>query len=150
MQSDTDRKGIRSTRRPRLDVDIGPESNELAIVQRSKDARGVEGVRDRLAPDGSKTVAQEFGEGLPEIGERQHAGEALINRDTRKDIQSIQPLPTIPLPRRSLQCASLPVASFEAPLSCLRADPKHQGLRRSARAAELPSRYNRSAAHQSR
>jgi hypothetical protein len=42
MQSDTDRKGIRSTRRPRLDVDIGPESNDLAIVQRSKDARGVE------------------------------------------------------------------------------------------------------------
>jgi hypothetical protein len=44
MQSDTDRKGIRSTRRPRLDVDIGPESSEVAIVQRSKDARGVEGV----------------------------------------------------------------------------------------------------------
>src|SRR5258708_35952515 len=44
MQSDTDRKGIRSTRRPRLDVDIGPESNDLAIVQRSEDARGVEGV----------------------------------------------------------------------------------------------------------
>jgi hypothetical protein len=42
MQSDTDRKGIRSTRRPRLDVDIGSESNDLAIVQRSKDARGVE------------------------------------------------------------------------------------------------------------
>jgi hypothetical protein len=40
MQSDTDRKGIRSTRRPRLDVDIGP--NDLAIVQRSKDARCVE------------------------------------------------------------------------------------------------------------
>src|SRR5260221_5236539 len=44
MQSDTDRKGIRSTRRPRLDVDIGPESNDLAVVQRSEDARGVEGV----------------------------------------------------------------------------------------------------------
>ena len=44
MQSDTDRKGIRSTRRPRLDVDIGPESSEVAIVQRSKDARGAEGV----------------------------------------------------------------------------------------------------------
>src|SRR5258705_6740676 len=63
---------------------------------------------------------------------------------------SIQPLPTIPLPRRSLQCASLLAASFEAPLSCLRARPKHQDLRRSARAAESPSRYNRSAAHQSR
>ena len=95
------------------------------------------GSRDRLAPDGSKTVAQEFGEGLPEIGERQHAGEVLINRDEPKDIQSTQPLPTIPLPRRSLQCASLPVASFEAPLSCLRAHPKHQGLRRSARAAAV-------------
>src|SRR6202011_2325429 len=35
----------------------------------------------------------------------------------------IQPLPTIPLPRRSLQYASLPVASFEAPLSCLRPHP---------------------------
>ena len=44
MQSDTDRKGIRSTRRPRLDVDMGPESHELAIVRRSKDARGAEGV----------------------------------------------------------------------------------------------------------
>ena len=44
MQSDTNRKGIRSTRGPRLDVDIGPESNDLAIVQRSKDACGVEGV----------------------------------------------------------------------------------------------------------
>ena len=101
------------------------------------------GWRDRLAPDGSKTVAQEFGEGLPEIGERQHAGEVLINRDEPKDIQSTQPLPTIPLPRRSLQCASLPLASFEAPLSCLRAHPKHQGLRRSGRAAQSPSRYNR-------
>jgi hypothetical protein len=40
--------------------------------------------RDRLAPDGSKTVAQEFGEGLPEIGERQHAGGVLINRDDQK------------------------------------------------------------------
>jgi hypothetical protein len=106
--------------------------------------------RDRLASGGSKTVAQEFGEGLPEIGERQHAGELLINRDDRNDIESTQPLPTIPLPRRSLQCASLPLASFEAPLSCLRAHPKHQGLRRSARAAESPSRYNRSAAHRSR
>ena len=63
------------------------------------------GWRDRLAPDGSKTVAQEFGEGLPEIGERQHAGEVMINRDDRNDIESTQPLPTIPLPRRSLQCA---------------------------------------------
>ena len=78
------------------------------------------------------------------------AGEVLINRDDRKDIRSIQPLPTIPLPRRSLQCASLPVPSFEAPLSCLRADPKHQGLRRSGRAAQSPSRYNRWAAHRSR
>jgi len=34
------------------------------------------------------TVAQEFGEGLPEIGKRQHAGEVLINRDEPKDIQS--------------------------------------------------------------
>jgi hypothetical protein len=75
------------------------------------------GWRDRLAPDGSKTVAQEFGEGLPEIGERQHAGEVMINRDDRNDIESTQPLPTIPLPRRSLQCASRPLASFEAPLS---------------------------------
>src|SRR5260221_7265660 len=77
-------------------------------------------------------------------------GEVMINRDNRKDIQSIQLLPTIPLPRRSLQCASLPVASFEAPLSCLRAHPKRQGLRRSARAAESQSRYNRWPAHQSR
>jgi hypothetical protein len=37
------------------------------------------GWSDRLAPDASKTVAQEFGEGLPEIGERQHAGEVMIN-----------------------------------------------------------------------
>ena len=37
--------------------------------------------------------------------------------------------PTNPLPRRSLPCASLPLASFEAPLSCLRSHPKHQGLR---------------------
>src|SRR5260370_41577157 len=44
MQSDSDRKGIRSIRRPRLDVDIGAESNDLASVQRSKDARGVEEV----------------------------------------------------------------------------------------------------------
>jgi len=85
---------------------------------------------------GSKTVAQEFREGLPEVGERQHAGEVMINRDDRKDIRLIQPLATIPLPRRSLQCASLPVASFEDPLSCLRAHPKHQGLRRSGRAAQ--------------
>ncbi len=70
------------------------------------------------------------------------AGEVMINRDNRRDTRSIQPLPTIPLPRRSLQCASLPAASFEAPLSCLRARPKHQDLRRSARAAESPSLYN--------
>ena len=30
-----------------------------------------------------------------------------------KDIQSTQPFPTIPLPRRSLPCASLPLLSFE-------------------------------------
>src|SRR5271165_4625706 len=53
-------------------------------------------------------------------------------------------------PRRSLPCASLPLASFEAPLSCLRPHPKHQGLRRSGRAAHSPSRYNRWAAHRSR
>jgi len=50
----------------------------------------------------------------------------LINRDDRNCVH-----PTIAydsFPRRSLQCASLPLASFEAPLSCLRAHPKHQGL----------------------
>ena len=69
----------------------------------------------------------------------------------RKDRCSFTQLPpTNPLPRRSLHSASLPVESFEAPLSCLRAHPKHQGSRRSERAVESPSRCNRSAVHRSR
>src|SRR5258708_37354266 len=44
---------------------------------------------------------------------RQHAGEVLINREDRKDIQAPQPLPTIPLPRRPLPLARLPAASFD-------------------------------------
>src|SRR6516165_4091336 len=36
--------------------------------------------------------------------------------------------PTNPHPGRSLPSASLPLASFEAPLSCLRPDPRHRGF----------------------
>ena len=68
----------------------------------------------------------------------------------RPVISPTRPFPTNPLPRHSLPCASLPPASFEAPLSCLRPHPKLQGLRRSGRAAQSPSRYNRWAAHRSR
>src|ERR1700676_4466117 len=49
------------------------------------------------------------------------------------------PFPTNPLAVRSLLPASLPLESFEEPLSCLRPHPKHQGLHRSARAAPSQS-----------
>jgi hypothetical protein len=94
------------------------------------------------------------------LGSRARWFERPQTEESRRSIQpayhgvtancNTSPFPTNHLPRRSLPRASLPLASFEAPLSCLRPHPKHQGLRRSGRAAQSPSRYNRWAAHRSR
>jgi hypothetical protein len=71
-------------------------------------------------------------------------------RPKKGDVSSTPPFPTNALALRSFLPASLPLESFEAPLSCLRPHPKHQGLRRSGHAAQSPWRYNRWAAHRSR
>src|ERR1700688_4256443 len=57
----------------------------------------------------------------------------------KEDVSSTPPFPTNPLLVRSLLPASLPLESFEAPLSCLRPHPKHQGLRRSGRPGQSPT-----------
>src|SRR6516165_1958148 len=82
-----------------------------------------------------------------------HQGPICSDRGRR---QLLPPAPddysrsTIALGRRSLPREGLPLASSAASQSCLPPHPKHQRSRRSARIVELPSRYDRWAAHLSR
>src|ERR1700676_3734952 len=55
-------------------------------------------------------------------------------------VSSTPPFPTNLLALRSLPPASLLLESFEAPLSCLRPHPKHQGLHRSGGARQSQSK----------